>query len=60
MAAQLQITDLPPEILIKIFSYLRGTDLANLPQVCRLFRDIAEVEAVWQTACLGELISRGH
>lgn len=34
------ITDLPPELLVAVFSLLMAADLVNVKQVCRLFLDV--------------------
>ena len=43
MTARMELTDLPPEVLEMIFSYLQLNlqGLLELSMVCRLFRDVA-------------------
>ena len=43
MSARMELTDLPPEVLEMIFSYLQLNlqGLLELSMVCRLFRDVA-------------------
>ncbi|RXM32189.1 F-box only protein 31 [Acipenser ruthenus] len=48
------LMDLPPEILVEIFSSLPGTALPNLALVCKKFRQILNTETVWRRRCMAE------
>lgn len=45
------LLDLPPEILVEIFSSLPGTSLPNLALVCKKFRQIMNTETIWRRRC---------
>ncbi|XP_060082624.1 F-box only protein 31-like [Ylistrum balloti] len=45
------ITDLPPELLVKVFSFLPGRTLGNVCKTCTSFREAANVDSIWQTRC---------
>ncbi|MBN3281459.1 FB31B protein, partial [Polyodon spathula] len=48
------LLDLPPEILVEIFSSLPGTALPNLALVCKKFRQIMNTETIWRRRCMAE------
>ncbi|XP_067091465.1 F-box only protein 31 isoform X2 [Osmerus mordax] len=48
------LLDLPPEILVEIFSTLPGTALPNLALVCKKFRQILNTETIWRRRCTDE------
>ncbi|KAK6479903.1 F-box only protein 31-like isoform X1 [Huso huso] len=48
------LLDLPPEILVEIFSSLPGTALPNLALVCKKFRQILNTETIWRRRCMAE------
>ncbi|XP_041125301.1 F-box only protein 31-like isoform X5 [Polyodon spathula] len=48
------LLDLPPEILVAIFSSLPGTALPNLALVCKKFRQILSTETIWRRRCRTE------
>lgn len=48
------LLDLPPEILVEIFSSLPGTALPNLALVCKKFRQILNTETIWRRRCTNE------
>jgi hypothetical protein len=39
---------LPPEILFKIFSYLKPQEVMRLRRVCKVYKDAAEDALLWQ------------
>lgn len=45
------LLDLPPELLLEIFSALPGTALPNLALVCKKFRQILSTETLWRRRC---------
>lgn len=45
------LLDLPPELLVEIFSLLPGTALPNLALVCKKFRQILNTETIWRRRC---------
>lgn len=45
------LLDLPPELLVEIFSSLPGTVLPNLALVCKKFRQILSTETIWRRRC---------
>lgn len=45
------LLDLPPELLVEIFSSLPGTALPNLALVCKKFRQILSTETIWRRRC---------
>lgn len=45
------LLDLPPELLVEIFSSLPGTTLSNLALVCKKFRQILNTETIWRRRC---------
>ncbi|XP_063801745.1 F-box only protein 31 isoform X2 [Pseudophryne corroboree] len=48
------LLQLPPEILVEIFSCLPGTDLPLLALVCRKFRQILTTDTIWKRRCKRE------
>ena len=44
---------LPPELLLKIFSFLDGKDLAIAQCTCTFFRKVGSDESLWKTICEG-------
>lgn len=46
------LLDLPPELLVEIFSSLPGTVLPNLSLVCKKFRQILSTETIWRRRCV--------
>ncbi|KAL7824464.1 hypothetical protein AOLI_G00184360 [Acnodon oligacanthus] len=48
------LLDLPPELLVEIFSTLPGTALPNLALVCKKFRQILSTETIWRRRCIEE------
>lgn len=46
------LLDLPPELLVEIFSSLPGTALPSLALVCRKFRQILSTETIWRRRCV--------
>ncbi|XP_048014719.1 F-box only protein 31 isoform X1 [Megalobrama amblycephala] len=48
------LLDLPPELLVEIFSSLPGTALPNLALVCKKFRQILNTETIWRRRCTEE------
>ncbi|XP_039619473.1 F-box only protein 31 isoform X2 [Polypterus senegalus] len=49
-----RLLDLPPELLVEIFSSLPGTALPNLSLVCKKFRQIINTETIWRRRCIEE------
>ncbi len=46
----MNLTDLPPEVLVTIFLYLRTKFVLNtVTRVCKLFYHIITPEATWKT-----------
>ncbi|XP_061078036.1 F-box only protein 31 isoform X2 [Conger conger] len=45
------LLQLPPELLVHIFSSLPGTALPNLALVCKKFRQILNTETIWRRRC---------
>ncbi|CAH2324116.1 F-box only 31 isoform X1 [Pelobates cultripes] len=48
------LLQLPPEILVEIFSSLPGPELPSLAQVCRKFRQILNTDTIWKRRCKQE------
>ncbi|XP_053557118.1 F-box only protein 31 isoform X2 [Bombina bombina] len=48
------LLQLPPEILVEIFSSLPGTDLPKLARVCKKFRQILTTDTIWKRRCTQE------
>ncbi|XP_029992749.1 F-box only protein 31 isoform X2 [Sphaeramia orbicularis] len=48
------LSDLPPELLVEIFSLLPGTALPNAALVCKKFRQILNTETIWKRRCMEE------
>ncbi|KAM3918378.1 F-box only protein 31 isoform 1-T1 [Leptodactylus fuscus] len=48
------LLQLPPEILVEIFSCLPGTELPPLALVCRKFRQILSTDTIWRRRCKQE------
>ncbi|KAI4888540.1 hypothetical protein NFI96_013035 [Prochilodus magdalenae] len=48
------LVDLPPELLVEIFSSLPGTVLPTLALVCKKFRQILSTETIWRRRCIQE------
>lgn len=46
------LAELPPELLVEIFSLLPGTVLPNVALVCRKFRQILNTETIWRRRCM--------
>lgn len=45
------LVDLPPELLVEIFSALPGTSFPNVALVCKKFRQILNTETIWRRRC---------
>uniref|UniRef100_A0A674EJ88 F-box protein 31 n=1 Tax=Salmo trutta TaxID=8032 RepID=A0A674EJ88_SALTR len=45
------LLDLPPELLVEVFSSLPGTELPNLALVCKKIRQILNTETIWRRRC---------
>ncbi|XP_037539326.1 F-box only protein 31 [Nematolebias whitei] len=48
------LVELPPELLVEIFSLLPGTVLPNVALVCRKFRQLLNTETIWRRRCTEE------
>nr|XP_046248918.1 F-box only protein 31 isoform X2 [Scatophagus argus] len=48
------LADLPPELLVEIFSLLPGTALPNVALVCKKFKQILNTETIWRRRCMEE------
>ncbi|XP_008292135.1 F-box only protein 31 isoform X2 [Stegastes partitus] len=48
------LAELPPELLVEIFSLLPGTVLPNVALVCKKFRQILNTETIWRRRCMEE------
>uniref|UniRef100_A0A3Q2P6N0 F-box protein 31 n=1 Tax=Fundulus heteroclitus TaxID=8078 RepID=A0A3Q2P6N0_FUNHE len=48
------LMELPPELLVEIFSLLPGTVLPNVALVCKKFRQILNTETIWRRRCVEE------
>lgn len=48
------ITELPSEVLLHLFTFLKGTDLALLRLSCNTFRDLISLDTVWMEKCIRE------
>ncbi|XP_057692745.1 F-box only protein 31 isoform X1 [Corythoichthys intestinalis] len=48
------LTELPPELLVEIFSLLPGTTLPTVALVCKKFREILNTETIWRRRCVKE------
>ncbi|XP_026166172.1 F-box only protein 31 isoform X2 [Mastacembelus armatus] len=48
------LAELPPELLVEIFSRLPGTALPVVALVCKKFRQILNTETIWRTRCVEE------
>ncbi|XP_035252069.1 F-box only protein 31 isoform X1 [Anguilla anguilla] len=48
------LLQLPPELLVHIFSSLPGTALPNLALVCKKFKQILNTETIWRRRCKEE------
>ncbi|XP_005859454.1 PREDICTED: F-box only protein 31-like [Myotis brandtii] len=48
------LQDLPPELLVKIFALLPGTDLPCLAQACTKFHHILHIDSIWRRRCREE------
>uniref|UniRef100_A0A4W6EE29 F-box protein 31 n=1 Tax=Lates calcarifer TaxID=8187 RepID=A0A4W6EE29_LATCA len=48
------LVELPPELLVEIFSLLPGTALPNVALVCKKFRQILNTETIWRRRCIKE------
>lgn len=46
------LAELPPELLVEIFSLLPGTALPNVALVCKKFRQILNTETIWRRRCM--------
>ncbi|KAG7252458.1 hypothetical protein CRUP_027805 [Coryphaenoides rupestris] len=45
------LLELPPELLVEIFSSLPGTQLPTVGLVCKQFRQILNTETIWRRRC---------
>lgn len=53
------LADLPPELLVEIFSLLPGTALPNVALVCKKFKQILNTETIWRRRCMeGKIYSK--
>uniref|UniRef100_A0A8C4GSP4 F-box domain-containing protein n=1 Tax=Dicentrarchus labrax TaxID=13489 RepID=A0A8C4GSP4_DICLA len=48
------LADLPPELLVEIFSLLPGTALPNVALVCKKFKQMLNTETIWRRRCMEE------
>ncbi|XP_036963935.1 F-box only protein 31 isoform X2 [Acanthopagrus latus] len=48
------LAELPPELLVEIFSLLPGTALPNVALVCKKFKQILHTETIWRRRCMEE------
>lgn len=48
------LAELPPELLVEIFSLLPGTALPYVALACKKFRHILNTETIWRRRCLEE------
>ncbi|XP_008310759.1 F-box only protein 31 isoform X2 [Cynoglossus semilaevis] len=48
------LVELPPELLVEIFSLLPGTVLPNVALVCKKFRHLLNTETIWRRRCIDE------
>ncbi|XP_028264404.1 F-box only protein 31 isoform X2 [Parambassis ranga] len=48
------LAELPPELLVEIFSLLPGTVLPSVALVCKKFRQILNTETIWRRRCMEE------
>ncbi|XP_053282028.1 F-box only protein 31 isoform X2 [Pleuronectes platessa] len=48
------LSELPPELLVEIFSLLPGTALPSVALVCKAFRQILNMETIWRRRCIEE------
>nr|XP_040023926.1 F-box only protein 31-like isoform X1 [Gasterosteus aculeatus aculeatus] len=48
------LADLPPELLVEIFSLLPGTALPSVALVGKKFRQILNTETIWRRRCMAE------
>ncbi|KAM6926569.1 F-box only protein 31 [Lycodopsis pacificus] len=48
------LAELPPELLVEIFSFLPGTALPNVALVGKKFRQILNTETIWRRRCMKE------
>ncbi|KAM8891280.1 F-box only protein 31 [Spinachia spinachia] len=48
------LAELPPELLVEIFSLLPGTALPNVALVGKKFRQILNTETIWRRRCMAE------
>ncbi|KAM9754575.1 F-box only protein 31 isoform 2-T2 [Menidia menidia] len=48
------LSELPPELLVEIFSQLPGIVLPNVALVCKKFRQILNTETIWRRRCVEE------
>lgn len=46
------LAELPPELLVEIFSLLPGTALPNVSLVCKKFKQILKTETIWRRRCV--------
>lgn len=46
------LAELPPELLVGIFSLLPGTALPNVALVCKKFKQILRTETIWRRRCV--------
>ncbi|XP_060931838.1 F-box only protein 31 [Limanda limanda] len=53
------LSDLPPELLVEIFSLLPGPSLPNVGLVCKAFRQILNMETIWRRRCTEEFDLKG-
>nr|XP_022337684.1 F-box only protein 31-like isoform X1 [Crassostrea virginica] len=47
----MEFLSLPPELLSRILCYVPGRDLSNVCRSCKILRDAAYVDSVWQRKC---------
>lgn len=46
------LAELPPELLVEIFSLLPGTAMPNVALVCKKFKQILHTETIWRRRCM--------
>ncbi|XP_050397811.1 F-box only protein 31 [Patella vulgata] len=60
MASRLQFLGLPPELLMKIVSYLPARDVSSVCQSCKKLLQLADQELVWQNLIKAEFNIRNQ
>jgi len=51
------LANLPSEVILSVFSYLKKSELARCARVCKRFRDLTQAECLWMPEAKNSLVT---